>query len=372
MFGLVNVPYSEPIIKPRPHRRFLRGLRAMWRDSTALWHEFQRPILIFLLVTFIGGYIYGELHVIAGIEDPPYIELIDRPYIMFQLMILESPYDVPSQWYLVIWWYLLPFTLIFIIGDGVAEFVKLFFDRDQRGQAWREALVSTYRHHVIVLGAGHVGLRVMRVLRALDVEVVIIDNSPDVGVEDELKRLGAVLILGDGREISTLQKAGLRHADAFIACTGNDHINLDVIMRVRSANENIRIVARVWDDEFAQHIMHFMQVQSVLSSSDLAAPAFAGLALGVEISQSLRVGKQDYSTVRLTVQPGSFLDGVDVGTLQRENEMDIVLLNRGGEEGNDIQPARDEVVRAGDTLVIFSEHDRSFEIALRNHQNHRN
>src|SRR5690606_25764163 len=85
--------------------RTARYLRALRRDTTALISEFSRSILVFLFVTIIGGFIYGELHQISG--RPP-ISFIDRPYIMVQLMILETPYDVPAEPYLVIFWYALP------------------------------------------------------------------------------------------------------------------------------------------------------------------------------------------------------------------------------------------------------------------------
>ena len=44
----------------------MRILRAAWRDTNALWREFRRPILAFLIAMFGGGWLYGELLVAAG------------------------------------------------------------------------------------------------------------------------------------------------------------------------------------------------------------------------------------------------------------------------------------------------------------------
>lgn len=360
-------PYSQPINythKTRP--RWQRFTAALWHDSRALWREFQRPIITFLVVTIIGGFVYGELHEFGDYAFS--IPVIDRPYVMLQLMILETPagYErTPDEWFLIIFWYALPPTLLFIIGDGVADFVRLFFDREGRGDAWMQALAATYRHHVIVMGAGHVGLRVIRTLHDMGVEVVVIDNSPDLGVQDFFSERRIPFIQEDGRLTSTLQKAGLMNADAFVACTGNDHINLETIMRARAMNKGIRIVARVWDDQFAAQMKEFMSVNHVLSSSDLAAPAFAGLALGVDITQSIRVAGRDYSTVRLEINDGSFMAGQTVGELQTTYDMDIVLMVERG-QGAEVQPSRDKIVRPGDILVIFAQHERSLEIASRN------
>jgi Trk K+ transport system NAD-binding subunit len=149
-----------------------------------------------------------------------------------------------------------------------------------------------------------------------------------------------------------------------VACTGNDHVNLEVVMKARDLNPNVRIVMRAWDKQFANQIERFMNVQSVLSSSDLSAPAFAGAAVGIEITQTVRVNGTDYSMVRLTVEAGSFLDGPTVGKLQSENDMDIVLYGRG--EMVDVQPPRDMIVQAGDTLVIFAQHERILSVIARN------
>jgi Trk K+ transport system NAD-binding subunit len=159
----------------------------------------------------------------------------------------------------------------------------------------------------------------------------------------------------------------LCHADAFIACTRNDHTNLETIMRVRDLNPNVRIVARMWDSRFSKQLENFMNVQTVLSSSDLAAPAFAGAALGLDITQTLKVGNIDYSVLRMTVERDSFLDGTSIGVLQEENDMDIVLHSRG--DSVRVQPSRDLIVCADDTLVIFARHDNIINIAARNRRN---
>ena len=45
-----------------------------------------------------------------------------------------------------------------------------------------------------------------------------------------------------------------------IVCTSNDHMKLEVTMRARELNPDLRIVVRVWDDQFAGQIRRFMNV----------------------------------------------------------------------------------------------------------------
>lgn len=356
---------STRLVLPRGRRRSTRAirvLRAVWRDSSALWSEFRSSILLFFLVVIGGGLLYGELRVLAGYPRTPYLEL---PYYMLRMMVLEPPTeDAPREWYLMLFWYLMPILAVFIIGRGAADFVRLFFDRSERRSAWEEAVASTYRNHVIILGIGHVGLRVARTLVGMGFDVVAIDVKLKPDIDEELSKLGIPVIIGDGRLPGTLEKAGLRAAQAFIACTASDQTNLEVIMRVRDMHPDIRIVARMWDDQFTKQLKYFMDVQAVHSASELAAPVFAGAAVGIELTQTLHIHGVDYSMIRFRVEPGSFLEGGTVGALQADYDMDIVLLGRSGNV--EVQPHNDATVQAGDTLVIFARHDRVIDIVERN------
>jgi Trk K+ transport system NAD-binding subunit len=340
------------------HRRLIR---AAWRNARALWREFRVPMGVFLVAILVGGWLYGELWHRARGERLP---TIDLPYLMAALMILDSPTDLPTEPQLVIFWYLMPVIGAFVAGRGVADFVNLFFNPHENRSAWEEAVASTFRNHVIVLGVGHLGTRVVRALVKLGVDVVAIDRNADPEKADELKRLHAPLVVADGRLATTLESAGIRRASALIVCTSNDHMNLEVTMRARDLNPTIRIVVRLWDDQFAAQIRHFMNVEAVLSATDLAAPSFAASALGIEITQTMTIDGEDYSMIRVEVAPQSFMDGKTIGALQDSEALDIVLHSRAGQV--EVHPAPDQTVRAGDTLVLFAQHRKITDVVARN------
>ena len=347
----------------RPRRRggVARRLRAVVTHSLALLREFRGPILGFVGVTVLGGLVYGEIYrALRGVTIP----LVDRPYIMLQLMLLEAPENVPPELSLVVFWYALPVAFIILVGFGAADFLDLFFNREEHRDRWGEALAMTYRHHAIVLGAGGVGLRVVRDLHDMGLDVAVIDSSPDEAARETLERLSVPTILGDARSSATLSHAGIEHADVFVVCTGNDRVNLEVAMKVREIRSDIRIVARIWDPGVGRRMEQFGMVDSVLSAADLSAPAFAGAALGIEITQTLQVRGVEYSTVRLKVGPGSFLDGAEVGALEAREDLEIVLVSSG--ETVVVDPDADATVRAGDDVVIFARHDRVLEVVTRN------
>ena len=105
-----------------------------------------------------------------------------------------------------------------------------------------------------------------------------------------------------------------------------------------------------------------------MSASDLAAPAFAGSAVGIEITQTIRIGDHDYSMIKLCVAPESFMEHRTIDELQGDEDIDIVLHGTGDEEPV-VHPDGNIKVSAGDTLVLFARHARITEIVSRNHPN---
>lgn len=336
-------------------------MRAIYHNALGIWREFRQPILILLVAILGGGWLYRELMVRAGQERLPYG---DMPYTMIALMALETPTDLPKEPELVAFWYIMPLIFMYVAGRGIFDFVRLFFVPKGHENDWEQAVASTYRNHVIVLGVGHLGLRVIRSLVQMGFEVVAIDIKTTPDKSSELVHLHVPLVVGDGRLVETMETAGLRQARSFIVCTSNDYMNLEVTMRARDLNPDIRIVVRMWEDQFATQIRRFFNVEAVLSATDIAAPSFAGSAVGVEISQTLTVNGEDYSMIRLHVEPGSFLDGEMIGTLQDEHAMDIVLYEHA--DVAQVHPPRESVVSAGDTLVIFAREDKVIDVVARN------
>lgn len=374
---------QQPTRRKRHIPRWQRVPLTFMRALLALLSQFRLPVITFVLVTIGGGYLYGELHRFAAMipeqnfTTEQTIPLIDRSYIMLQLMILETPamYNQPPPiWYLIVFWYSLPLIFVFIVGNGVADFVRLFF-----GDTWKKVRISNRQNHVIVLGAGQVGLRVVRWLRKWGEDVVVVDNT----ISDEkvaiLKSLKAELIDGDGRHQQSLEDANIDDAAALIACTGDDTVNLYALMRARAINPDLHIVGRIWDNSFNEQIEQFVintegkeSIQSaLLSSSDLSAPIFAGLALGIELTQTLMVNDVAYAAVRLMVQDDSILANKTIEQIQNENKADVVAYQAG--IGHIlVRPARERLVSVGDTLVIFARETTCIEIAKDNSQSYDN
>jgi len=98
---------------------------------------------------------------------------------------------------------------------------------------------------VVLVGCGRVGQGVAQMLLARGVEVIGIDNDPEL--IDVSRLFGNRVYFGDGRRIDILRAAGAETADAVVLAIDGQWSPAEVIEPIRSAFPNLRIVARAYD-----------------------------------------------------------------------------------------------------------------------------
>lgn len=134
--------------------------------------------------------------------------------------------------------------------------------------------------HVVVVGLGKVGYRVVQLLEELGVPTVAIEESPDSRFVDAVA-LHTPVLTGDGQLSENLERCAVDRARCIIACTNNDLANLASCLEARNLNPEIRTVTRVFDEQLATRLGKAFRVDVALSSTGIAASAFLGAATDV-------------------------------------------------------------------------------------------
>lgn len=132
--------------------------------------------------------------------------------------------------------------------------------------------------HVVVVGMGNVGLRVVRELTAVGVPVVAVDADQDRPFLADV-RSSATVVIGDARLHDTLLRAGIAKARAVIAATDDDAVNLGIGLAARQASPRIRTVVRLFDADFARKVESTLGIDAAMGASSIAAPTFVASAL---------------------------------------------------------------------------------------------
>lgn len=207
--------------------------------------------------------------------------------------------------------------------------------------------------HVIVIGIGAIGVRVVQGLLEADRQVVVIERDDDNRFIEQVRALGVPVIIGDATVESTLLSAGLLRASAVAALTSDDMVNIEAGLVTREALGDrwltTPVVLRVFDRQLARTIRKAFNFRFVRSTAELSAPWFVGAALGLDVLGSLNLAREHLVLARLTVVEGGGLDGLAMGELSSRTR--VIALER-LEGGLEYPPRRDTRFGPGDRAYV--------------------
>ncbi|MGW3682896.1 potassium channel family protein [Streptomyces prasinus] len=187
--------------------------------------------------------------------------------------------------------------------------------------------------HVVLLGLGKIGTRVLTRLRELHIPVVCIEADPEARGMATARRLGVPVVLGDVTQEGVLEAAKIHRADALLALTSVDTTNLETVLYARALSADLRVVLRLYDDEFATAVYRTLRaahpdaVTRSRSVSHLAAPAFAGAMMGRQILGAIPVERRVLLFAALTVGEHPQLEGKTVGEAFRAGAWRVLALD---------------------------------------------
>ncbi|MFJ7244011.1 NAD-binding protein [Kitasatospora sp. NPDC098652] len=182
------------------------------------------------------------------------------------------------------------------------------------------------RDHVIVVGLGNVGTRVATQLHEMGVPVVCLERDPQARGIAAARALGIPVVLGDGPFEEQLRRARLKHSRAVVAVSGDDATNLEAALEARHGNPEVRVVVRLFDDNFAGHFYKTLDNAASRSVSYLAAPAFAAALMGSEVRGTLSVFRHALLIAELTVEDGSGLIGLNRHDLEDPGGVRVIAV----------------------------------------------
>lgn len=138
-------------------------------------------------------------------------------------------------------------------------------------------------HHYIICGLGGIGIQTARHLQEHGYEVVAIDRDPNCRFLSTAQALKIPVIQGDANLPETLRAANVDHAEAIVAVTSDDTMNLEIALTAKALAAKLPLVVRNLDPKFALMVKQVFDFEAVFSPIELAAPAFAAAALGGRI-----------------------------------------------------------------------------------------
>ncbi|MDY7083933.1 MAG: NAD-binding protein [Actinomycetota bacterium] len=322
----------------RPWLSIGRAVRA------GLTRKLGIAVLIALVLTAISGIVLTRFTDVHGFWKSIYVTLLT----MVGSSDVEpenQPVAQAAQLVLTIAGVALLPLITAAVVDGVVK-TRLALDRGE--------VLKVHSGHVVLVGLGTVGTRVLRQLTDLGLDVVAIDRNPNARGVKVAESLGVPVITGDAAREETLRAASIHHCQSLVVVSTDDAVNLQAALHAQAAREDIRVVLRLLDDDFAQRVQAAFNINISRSVSRLCAPAFAAAMLEREVLATIPVERHALLVAVVRVMPGSALDGAVLETAERPESIRVIGMTAAGSEWVDWLPDHRRVLSAGDEVVVVA------------------
>ena len=312
------------------------------------------PRLVIMTAVTLGG------GLIIQARDPATKDFVDACYAVYTQLFFEHVGPLPKDPVLRLVYFGVPLLGALVLAEGLFKLGASLLDFQNHREQWKRVMARAEENHIILVGLGHVGARVLEELTSRDRPVVVIE-AHEAGAVEEARAAGVPVIVGDARRESLLVEAGVERAAAIIACTDDDLVNLEVTLDARKKNETIRVVLRMFDRNMADKIGNAFAVDSTFSTSALAAPVFAAAALDERVHGAYRLGDTLMLSVEIAVQDAPRLDKMTLSDVETALEAPVVGVVRAGAAPTP-RFARTETLGPHDAVVVHIPSDTVEEL----------
>lgn len=207
------------------------------------------------------------------------------------------------------------------------------------------------RDHVIVVGLGRVGRRVVRILQDLKQPMVVISHQ-----QQPLDLRSQVPVL-QGNILQELPAANLKTARSVIAVTDDPMLNLEISLiasqTVKHRRSSFSPVVRTLTQTFSDNLVALLPQAKSFSAYALSAEAFAGAAFGENILGLFRLNQQTILITEYTVESGDTLIDKSLAEISYGYGVVPVLLQTRDQQ-DILMPLDDTRVQNGDRLYVLS------------------
>jgi Trk K+ transport system NAD-binding subunit len=241
--------------------------------------------------------------------------------------------------------------------------------------------VTRLSGHVVVVGLGSIGIRVVELLVRQGSQVVVVEPDQNNRYLAQARALGVPVVDGDATQAEVLDSVHLTHAKAVAVLTSDDLVNIETGLAVRDLlgrESAIPLVLRLFDNRLAKTLQGGFGFGSVRSTAALAAPWFVGAALGLDVIGTFYVAETPMLVASLRITAGGGLDGLAMVDLAARTR--VVALSRATDEATtgptptaptfgelEYPPRRDTRFSAGDVAYLVGTYEELLQV-LRNNQ----
>ncbi|MCW2663155.1 MAG: TrkA-N domain family protein [Mycobacterium sp.] len=362
MIGTADELAARGIKVPRPTARRSRPPRLRRAlDAARTLRDDVNPMLFRAMAAALTVLIGSTVVLRFAYQPHPGMNWIDALYFSTETIATVGYGDfsfLHQPTWLRVFSIMLMFAGVITTAVLVAFIADLLLSRRFAHSAGRQR-VRHLHNHVIVVGLGSFGSRVVADLAGAGYEVAVIERDENNRFLSAADDLDVPVIFGDATLRQTLASARVDRARAVAVLTQDDMVNIEtgIVLREmlgpRVMPEVIRpdvpIVLRIFDRALGAAVAQRFGFENVRSTVELAAPWFIGAAMGLQVLGTFWVGQRAFMVGAMHVAAGSELDGLQMFELSTQTR--VIAITR-QDTPVELHPRRDAWLRGGDTVYL--------------------
>lgn len=220
------------------------------------------------------------------------------------------------------------------------------------GRRRMQKTIGKLKDHIIVCGYGRIGAIVVEEVRNEGIDVVVIENSPELVAQMEAQDI--YCIEGDATNDDTLKMAGLGQAKSLIAALSDEAANVYVTLIARQFSSKVNIIAR-GNNKTSISRLEFAGADRVVLPHTIGGIRMAQSVLRPTVTNFLDIamrGKIDLQMEELFVTESSEFVGQDLIESKIRPRFNLIIIAIRKNTGEMVfNPGPKEVIDAADTLL---------------------
>ena len=202
--------------------------------------------------------------------------------------------------------------------------------------------------YIIIVGLGGIGRGLARIAVAEKHNVLVIDSDRE-RTQDIALKYDLVSLTGDASLMSTLEEANISEADAVICTTGDDNVNLMVVLKAQE--KGVRTITTIVNEQ--ENVDIFKRTGVIIHKDPdtvVAENIFNSIwRPGINAFVTLAGGKAEI--VEVIIHEGSKAGGKAIKALGLPSNVLIIAIERGDEV---IIPEGSTVIQPNDSIYVFA------------------
>lgn len=252
--------------------------------------------------------------------------------------------------------------LLLVVGVGVvgyalgaifSVFLESQINRYMEKSAVKDAAKKLSKH-IIVCGAGRVGINVVETLMQENVPFIMIEENEEL--VNHLVSEGYLVLCGDATKDDILIEAGIHRARGVISALSEDAYNVFVVLTVKALNPQLTVVARAERPETIEKLKR-AGADKVIAPALLGGQRMATAMLkpvSVDLIDTLFTSRNiEVQIEEIEIRTGSTLCGESLQTVQSHAASNSIIVAIIRNEEVLMNPVSQEVVQSGDILVVL-------------------